>query len=38
MNHREPLAIVDAKHFMRLNNAGFLTEPVMVRYEKDRDK
>ena len=38
MNHRNPLAIVDAKHFMRLNNAGLLTEPVMVRYEKDKHK
>ena len=38
MNHREPLAIVNAKHFMRLNNAGLLTEPVMVRYEKDKHK
>jgi len=38
MNHREPLAIVDAKHFMRLNNAGFLTDPVMVRYERNKHK
>ena len=38
MNHRNPLAIIDAKHFMRLNNAGLLTEPVMVRYEKDKHK
>ena len=38
MNHRNPLAIVDAKHFMRLNNAGLLTEPVMVRYEKDKHR
>ena len=38
MNRRSPLAIVDAKFFLKLNNAGFLTEPVMVRYEKDRDK
>jgi hypothetical protein len=38
MNHRSPLVIVDAKHFMRLNNVGFLTEPVMVKYEKDKPK
>ena len=38
MNHREPLAIVDAKHFMRLNNAGFLPDPVMVRYERNKHK
>ena len=38
MNNRNPLVIVDAKHFMRLNNVGFLTEPVMIKYEKNKPK
>ena len=32
MNRRNPLVLVDAKHFMRLNNSGYITDPVKVEY------
>jgi|TARA_R100000700_G_scaffold34409_1_gene42492 hypothetical protein len=38
MNRRNPLVIVDAKHFLRLNNAGFITDPVKVEYLNERKR
>ena len=34
MNRRNPLVIVDAKHFLRLNNVGMLVDPVKVEFKK----
>ena len=38
MNRRTPLAIVDAKHFMKLNNVGFITDPIKVEYLDERKR
>ena len=38
MNRRNPLVVVDAKHFLRLNNAGFLTDPVKVEFLNERKR
>ena len=38
MNRRNPLVLVDAKHFMRLNNSGYITDPVKVEYMDERKR
>ena len=38
MNRRNPLAIVDAKFFLKLNNAGYITDPVKVEYMDERKR
>ena len=38
MNRRNPLVVVDAKHFLRLNNVGFLTDPVKVEFLNERKR
>ena len=38
MNRREPLVVVNAKHFMRLNNSGYITDPVKVEYMDERKR
>ena len=38
MNRRNPLVVVDAKHFMRLNNSGYITDPVKVEYMDERKR
>ena len=38
MNRRTPLAVVDAKHFMKLNNVGFITDPIKVEYLDERKR
>ena len=38
MNRRKPLAVVDAKHFMKLNNVGFITDPIKVEYLDERKR
>ena len=38
MNRRTPLVLVDAKHFMRLNNSGYITDPVKVEYMDERKR
>ena len=38
MNRRNPLVLVDAKHFMRLNNSGYITDPVKVEYIDERKR
>ena len=38
MNMRNPLAIVAAKHCMKLNNVGFITDPIKVEYLDERKR
>ena len=38
MNRRNQLVLVDAKHFMRLNNSGYITDPVKVEYMDERKR
>ena len=38
MNRRTPLAIVDAKFFLKLNNAGYITDPIKVEFLDERKR
>ena len=38
MNRRNPLVIVDAKFFLKLNNAGYITDPIKVEFLDERKR